>query len=255
MNAVPRPPRPSRRFGDDAELWGRIVVHREGPHDAVVIKPAGLSVELPEDARRGVDGRSLLAWARARWPQASPRLPHRLDRLSCGIVVVALDAEAAAFHGEAIRQGRWRKFYLTRLAGTSGMVSLVGTHRVHLRVRGGRAEVVRSGGQPSVLEVLDVAPAPERSGECHALIRLDTGRFHQIRATMAHLGAPVSGDPLYDPQAATRGAEPWLEHALLRLPRLPQNAGQGDEVVWRPADADREPVHPRLLERLAQLAA
>jgi len=262
----------------NAECWSEIVVHRAGPSDAIVIKPAGLSVELPEDARPSGAQRSLLAWARARWPERSPRLVHRLDRMARGIVLLALDAESAERHAAPLREGRWVKLYLTRIALLDGPPAL-GRHRVHLRTRGRRAEVVRSGGSPAQLEILRLAPRPALAAraspgvpqEMHALIRLETGRFHQIRATMAHLGAPVSGDPLYDPRSnwkdtrgfgatsqpdgARRWQAPYLEHALLVCPALGAGKEDPPEVIWRPDDPFREPMDAALLTHLSQLAA
>ena len=252
-------------------------VHRQGSHDAILIKPAGLSVELPE--RGGAAGRgdvraarSLLEWARARWPEAQPRLPHRLDRMARGIVVVALTPESAAFHAAAVRERRWTKLYLARVApDVAGReADLVGFHRVYLRTRGRRAEVVRSGGDVAEMEVLAAAPAPPptpgapdaggRGGwgatsEQHVLIRLVTGRHHQIRATLAHRGAPIAGDPIYDPQAGRRRRPPYLEHALLRLPCLDAPDGAVEEVIWRPNDPRREAIDSVLLEAITRLAS
>jgi 23S rRNA-/tRNA-specific pseudouridylate synthase len=270
------------------EHWAEIDVHSAGPREAVVIKPAGLSVELPEDARPGGPRRSLLAWARGQWPGQSPRLVHRLDRLARGIVLVALDQEAAALHAAALRERRWVKLYLARLS-LSGAPPPLGVHQVHLRTRGRRAEIVRSGGSPARLELLRLASIPSLASsggsglaqvprgsqrasdprnesrspqrEMHALIRLETGRFHQIRATLAHLGAPISGDPLYDPAMASSaigsssgGSPPYLDHALLAFPPLSHADGGRRQVIWRPQDAAREVIDQTLLDELSRLA-
>ena len=191
-----------------------ITVHWSSSADdeRVVFKPAGLSSEQP-----AASGDSLLARARIQfcWPEA--RLPHRLDRPTRGLVVVARDAAAAARLAEEQRDGRWTKWYLARIPARVGGVdaqSLIGPHRAYLRRDGRLARVVRSGGDPSRLEVVAVAPSAGQGA--HALIRLDTGRFHQIRVMLAALGYPLLGDTEY----GGAGTGPLdLEAVALRIDR------------------------------------
>lgn len=170
--------------------------------ECVVYKPAGLSSE-----QSAADGDSLVARVRGQfgWPEA--RLPHRLDRPTRGLMVVARDAPAAARLSAEQREGRWTKWYFARVpaqTGTAGAEALVGAHKAFLRREGRLARVVRSGGDPSRLEVLATAPAVDGNG-AHALVRLDTGRFHQIRAMLAALGFPLIGDSDYGGEIVPHG--------------------------------------------------
>jgi 23S rRNA-/tRNA-specific pseudouridylate synthase len=185
-----------------AQYAGEVEIIRLGEDEAVLFKPAGLSSERSG----GRELESLLSRAAAQfaWPEA--RLPHRLDRPTRGIVVVARDAPAAARHGAEIKAHQWTKWYFARIpaVGTGAIArasELVGPHRAYLRRQGERACVVRSGGDPSRLTVLSIAPATDDARDCHALIRLDTGRFHQIRVMLAELGFPLVGDQLYGGRA------------------------------------------------------
>lgn len=217
-----------------------------GERDAVVLKPAGLSCEAPASGR-GPGPETLLVQVRALlgWPDA--QLPHRLDRPTRGFVVVARDRDAVAAHNEAIRAGRWTKRYLARVAPGAGgdPRSLVGEHRAYLRREGAVARVVRSGGDPSSLTVEAVAPAPARPGEWHALVRLGTGRFHQIRAMLAHLGFPLVGDREY-------GGVPgpmYLDHAWLSHPAID---GEGERRAFVAEDPGREPLDAAIASALAR---
>ncbi len=204
----------------------------------VVVKPAGIASEGSPDA-------ALASLASGmRWPEA--RLPHRLDRITRGFLLVARDAGAVARHNEAVRAKRWLKVYLARLRIDGDPAALLGPHKAFLRRVGRTAAVVRSGGDPSFLSVLAIAPAPQRPGEWHAAIRLDTGRFHQIRAMCAHLGAPLVGDGDYGERTPTA---PTLEHAVFSFP-----TERGRVTLWNDHDPEREPVAAEVLGALSAAA-
>ena len=191
----------SERRATRGSALGRIEIVEQGEAEAVVFKPAGLSSERPQSGGRAVD--SLIDRVRVQlgWPDA--RLPHRLDRPTRGLVMVARDAARVADHAAEIRAGAWTKWYIARIPARGGARAenfakdLAGPHKAYLRREGARARVVRAGGDPSRLTVLAVAPARDRPDHSHALILLETGRFHQIRAMLAHLGFPLVGDELY----------------------------------------------------------
>jgi 23S rRNA-/tRNA-specific pseudouridylate synthase len=237
----------------------------ETAHELVVIKPAGMASELTSDPK----GVSLISrLRRACPPPLEPKLPHRLDRVARGIMLIALTPEAIAFHGAQIRSGGWEKFYLARVhalqtGGTQergprdgGLKALLGQHKAYLRRVGHRARVVRSGGKPSFLEVLTAHPAPGRTGEAHLLVKLLTGRFHQLRAMLAHLGAPLVADPLYgsdQPRRRRRDRESfYLEHVLLKYTAY---GGNAPRVAHLRDDPDREAIAPALRAEIEALAA
>lgn len=215
----------------------------ESAHEWVVVKPAGMPTELTSDPR----GISLIERIR-RSGHPNARLPHRLDRMTRGFVVIALTAESIAFHNEQIRSGAWAKWYLARVLADRDPSELVGSHRAYLRTTGDRAQVVRSGGKPALLDVLGWALAPGRPGQAHVAIRLHTGRFHQIRAMVAHLGFPVAGDDKYG-ALSSPGEAPYLEHAALRF----RPYGESDSrVLFNEEDPERERIDPSLLQLLSR---
>lgn len=206
-----------------------------GDGEAAVWKPAGLSSERPtsgEAASSAPSNESAIVVARAQfgWPDA--QLPHRLDRPTAGILMIAATRAMAATHAAEQREGRWTKWYLARIpsaatgvgrGGRAVAADLVGAHAAYLRRRGRLSEVVRSGGDPARHEVLAVASATDGRGESHALLRLETGRFHQIRALMAHAGFPLVGDRDYGSPVADRPLE--LVAVALSLARVERTIG------------------------------
>jgi len=218
----------------------------ETKDEIVLVKRAGMATELTSDPK----GASLLSRVRAVHPGA--KLPHRLDRVTRGLLIVALTDEAIAWHNERIHDGLWEKIYLARVCMATNLDTLVGMHNLHLKRSGGRSEIVRSGGKRALTEILAWSPAPDCLGEAHVLIRLHTGRFHQIRATMGHLGAPLVDDWLYESSPGRKRERFYLEHTALRFTPCGQDTLRG--MHWRD-DPGREPIAPRLHGALDELLA
>lgn len=220
---------------------GDIQVVHVTPDEIVALKPAGLASELPRDP--GAD-----SFIRRLEAQGFPglRLVHRLDAPSCGLMLVARSAEAAAHYGREIAARRWHKWYVAQAAvGGSKAGQLVGAHKAYLKIEGSSARVVRAGGKPSFLDVTLVTPVPDVPDESHFLVQLHTGRLHQIRVMLAHLGAPLSGDIRY---GGPPGRTIYLEHAILGA----RTFGSLKWVVWlAPQHRDRVRWAPALCEAVA----
>ena len=201
------------------------------PAELVVCKPARLPAELPRDP----DADSLVSRLRKRgFPDV--RLVHRLDAPTCGLMIAARTPDAAAHYSGEIAARRWKKVYVAEVAmPVTRAQALLGDHKAYLATEGRKATIVRSGGKPSFLTIVHAAPVPNASDRSHLLVRLHTGRFHQIRVMLSALGGPLAGDDVYGGPADQRF---YLEHVLLAA-RL---FGAPEISVWRAHEhADRPP--------------
>jgi 23S rRNA pseudouridine955/2504/2580 synthase len=158
----------------------------------VVDKPAGVAVHGGSGVSHGVIER-----LRAARPDARMLgLAHRLDRDTSGLLVVAKKRSALTALHAALREGRVAKRYLVLVKGSwaGGTREVELPLHKYLTAAGERRVAVKAGGKTSRTCFEPV----RRCGDFSLLeARLDTGRTHQIRVHLAHLGFPVAGDDKY----------------------------------------------------------
>ena len=122
---------------------------------------------------------------------------HRLDREAGGVMVYAKTGRAAGALSAAMTQGKIQKEYLCILRGRPQAAEGVCRDLLlHDRARN-KSFVVRRmrGGVKEA--VLDYRLLAEREGRSLVLVRLHTGRTHQIRVQFASRGTPLAGDGKY----------------------------------------------------------
>ena len=189
-------PAPRARPQDEA-LLRDCVIHRD--ELAIVInKPPGLAVQGGSGTSRHVDG--MLDGLRFGSPER-PRLVHRLDKDTSGVLLIARTAQAAAFFTRAFREKTTRKIYWAIVAGRPKL--LQGKIDLSLAKGGGKGrERVHADeeGKDAVTYYTVVDSAGDRASWL-ALLPL-TGRTHQLRAHCAAIGTPILGDGKYGGAAA-----------------------------------------------------
>lgn len=155
----------------------------------------------------------------------APRLCHRLDRETSGIVLVAKDPEVHRRMMRAFETRRVEKEYLAIVRGrpdaAHGRIEFpIGPARAS---RIGLKMAVSADGQPCCTEWW----LEREAGDCSLVrCRLHTGRQHQIRVHLEAIGLPIVGDKLYghDDGCFERAAEGMLRPADLFALELPRHA-------------------------------
>ena len=178
----------------------------EDEHLLVLDKPAGLVVHPGAGRTTGTLVHALLAHCRdlpGIGGVERPGIVHRLDRGTSGVMVVAKSDAAHASLSAQFKDRIVRKSYVALVHGVvrsdAGRIEAAIGRRDHDRKRMG---VKSQGGRSArtVYRVLRRLP-----GMTLLELGLETGRTHQIRVHLAHIGHPVVGDEVYGGRRAWRG--------------------------------------------------
>jgi len=195
--AKPKKERPALS-AEDQEYVQSMVLHKD--RAAIVInKPPGLATQGGTKTERHLDG--LLDGLQFE-AEGRPKLVHRLDKDTSGVLLLARSSGAAAHFAKAFSSRTVRKLYWALVVGVpsieDGMIELpIGKQP-------------GTGGEKMYVDEKEGSPARtryrviERAGNTTAWVQLEpyTGRTHQLRVHMAAIGHPIVGDGKYGGQEA-----------------------------------------------------
>ena len=201
----------------------------------ILNKPSGIAVQGGTKTTRHIDR---LLKGLGDGPETRPRLVHRLDRDTSGVLVVAKRRRVAATLGRAFQTRSVRKIYWALVNGVpkppqgkieAALVKTAGPD-------GDRVRKARPGEQDRAQSAVTYYAVVDRAGQKVAQVSLKpvTGRQHQLRAHMAILGYPILGDEKYPSASAfPEGIDKTL-HLHARRISFPHPSGEGVVDVTAP---------------------
>src|SRR3990170_2010070 len=232
---VAPPPAPKHKLSKaDREFLASITLYEDD--DLLVLnKPSGIAVQGGTKTPHHIDR---LLEGLGDEPETRPRLVHRLDRDTSGVLVVAKRRAVAAKLGRAFQTRSVRKIYWALVHGVpkphqgkieAALVKAAGPE-------GDRVRKARPGEQERAQSAVTYYAVVDRAGQEVAFLSLKpvTGRQRQLRAHMAIIGHPILGDEKYRSSAELpEGIENKL-HLHARRISFAHPSGEGVVDVTAP---------------------
>ena len=172
----------------DADFIKSLVIYKD---DKIIVinKPSGLAVQGGTNTSKHVDG---MLEALKFENNEKPKLVHRIDKETSGILVLARNRKSADELTKAFREKKINKTYLALVRGCPEPRE--GIIEYNLKKVGEKMEVVDDGQKAlTQIKVLDNVGKKFALVEAHPL----TGRTHQIRVHLEAIGTPIVGDDKY----------------------------------------------------------
>ncbi len=232
---VTPPPGPKHALSKaDRDFLASITLY-EDDDLLVVNKPPGIAVQGGTKTTHHIDR---LLEGLGDGPETRPRLVHRLDRDTSGVLVIAKRRSVAAKLGRAFQTRSVRKIYWALLHGVprppqgkveAALVKASGPE-------GDRVRKARAGEQDVAQSAVTHYAVVDRAGQQVAFVSLKpvTGRQHQLRAHMAILGHPILGDEKYHGDKDLPEGIPNKLHLHARRISFPHPSGEGVVDVTAP---------------------
>jgi 23S rRNA pseudouridine1911/1915/1917 synthase len=216
----------------------------------VINKPAGLVVHPAAGNRDGTLQNALLHFDPGLAAIPRSGIVHRLDKDTSGVMVVARSLRAHAALVAQLQRRSMSRIYEAIAGGElrrSGSVDApIGRHP-----RDRKRMAVVASGRPAVTHYRILQTFP---GLTHVELSLETGRTHQIRVHLAHLGFAIIGDPVYGRRAKLpKGMDPEVANAVRVFARQALHART--LRLLHPADQRLMEFHAPLAEDMVGLLA
>ncbi|MBT3306602.1 MAG: RluA family pseudouridine synthase [Alphaproteobacteria bacterium] len=221
-------PKPAISKADAKDIQGR-VLHRDD--DVIIInKPPGLAVQGGSRLSRHVDG---MLDALRYGLEERPRLVHRLDKDTSGILLLARHSQAARMLTRAFRGKEVRKIYWAVVVGAPSPDH--GTIDLPLGKMSGAGGEKVVAGAPEGKNAETLYRTADHAGDRAAWVVFEplTGRTHQLRVHAQALGTPILGDGKYGRRSAfldNEGIAGRL-HLHARALRFPHPNGHWMEMI------------------------
>ncbi len=219
LSDAPAPP-PRKADPADADAVRKLIVYED---DAIIAlnKPFGLAVQGGPGMKQHLDG--MLGALEKKGER--PRLVHRLDKDTGGLMLVAKTRQAAQRLGDAFKGHDVDKTYWALTAGLprpkEGTIDLPIAKKMMRIGEGEEERVVPADGEDAKKAITDYQTLEEAGPVTVLAMRPVTGRTHQLRVHAAAIGCPIVGDGKYGGERSRiEGVSPKL-HLFCRAMTFP----------------------------------
>ena len=195
-----------------------------------VNKPPGVSVQRDKTGDIPLEQLVRLSFA---------GVVHRIDKPVSGVVLFAKTKAALTRLSEQVQKAQWRKVYWAIVGGTPPEQKGELVHFLKKNGRVNKSFVYEKPGEGTKEARLTYACIGSSHRYSFLRIELATGRHHQIRCQLAHLGCPVKGDVKYGSKRSNRDGGIGLHARSIELDhpmsgeRLKLTGEPPDDVLWR----------------------
>ena len=234
------PRKSPRDISPEDAAWVRTMIVYEDADILGFNKPSGLS---SQGGRGGGNNLDDMMWSFARPNGKRPNLIHRLDRDTSGILLVAKTHPATSYLGKAMIRRAFDKTYICVVSHPQTLPLSFTVEAPLRREELGRESWSRVAepNHPDAQSARTDFEVLSRTDEA-ALVRCQphTGRMHQIRVHLAHMGSPIAGDVRYGGALSIGGVA--VKRLMLHALRLsfPHPSGSGEMTLSAPLNKDIE---------------
>jgi 23S rRNA pseudouridine955/2504/2580 synthase len=232
---VAPPPQPKHALSKADRAFLASITLYEDDDLLILNKPSGIAVQGGTKTTQHIDR---LLEGMGDGPETRPRLVHRLDRDTSGVLVIAKRRSVAAKLGRAFQTRSVRKIYWAIVKGVpkplqgkveAALVKAAGPE-------GDRVRKARPGEQDIAQSAVTHYAVVDRAGQAAAFVSLKpvTGRQHQLRAHMAIIGNPILGDEKYHGDRDMPEGIARKLHLHARRISFPHPSGEGVVDVTAP---------------------
>ncbi|MFC2953052.1 RluA family pseudouridine synthase [Marinicaulis aureus] len=220
LSNAPTEKKPRQPNKTDAEAVRRLIIF-EDDEIMALNKPFGLAVQGGSKTKEHLDG--MLAALEKNGER--PRLVHRLDKDTGGLMIVAKTRQAAQRLGDAFKGHDVEKTYWALVAGAprpyEGTIDMPIAKKMVRIGEGEEERVIPAEGEDAKKAITDYQIIEEAGTVSFLAMRPVTGRTHQLRVHAAAIGCPIIGDGKYGgPSAKIEGVSPQL-HLFCRSMTFP----------------------------------
>ena len=199
----------------------------------VAHKPAGMPIV--SDHSGDPDLKSLLQ----AYAKHDIHILTRIDRPVSGICLFAKSQNAARILSDQIRNGIVKKSYLAVVENPPNPESGTLTHFLK-KGRNNKALIVDEETKDSKKSTLEYTSLVQLNNYTALEVKLLTGRFHQIRSQLAHIGSPIKGDVKYGARRKNKDRSIHLhayklqfEHPVTKQENLYQRMPNSEDTIWQ----------------------